>query len=87
MDTFEHAAADFAQFAVKQDYPPNLLWVKWNRQHGINAVPRAGPLRQSGSLGPSNGKSDQYPVNNRREHEPPNKSSVDVDSHGQSSGQ
>jgi hypothetical protein len=28
IDTFEHAAADFARFAVKQDYPPNLLWVK-----------------------------------------------------------
>ena len=28
MDTFEKSAADFARFAVKQDYPPNLLWVE-----------------------------------------------------------
>jgi hypothetical protein len=40
VDTFEDSAADFARFAVKQDYPPNLLWVKptdvvlakWNRR-------------------------------------------------------
>src|SRR5205809_337004 len=40
METFEDSAANFARFAVKQDYPPNLLWVKpadvvhafWNKR-------------------------------------------------------
>ena len=27
IDTFETSAADFAQFAAKQGYPANLLWV------------------------------------------------------------
>jgi hypothetical protein len=27
LETFEHSAADFARFAEKQGYPPNLLWV------------------------------------------------------------
>src|SRR3989442_1427593 len=28
MDSFEDSVADFRRFAVEQDYPPNLLWVK-----------------------------------------------------------